>query len=289
MSQRERIFLGLLIASLLALRGHQRKSLSPTGALAAFLVGFLSFASSVRFGLTLLSFYISATRATRYKADYKRRVEDGYTAEHGNRSAFQVLASSLPASIIAVVYALWFGLDRAVNAEEPVASALLLAYLLFFAACAGDTFSSEIGIAMPGPGKLPILITAPWRKVPRGTNGGVTIEGTMASAVGGLFVGVTFFVSGPVYDWSQAWLIVVGVVGGVVGSGLDSIVGAIAQSSWLDKRTGKVVKEVGAVNKDRDGYEHICGRNWLGGESVNAVAAIATSACAPLLVSMLYG
>lgn len=288
MSERERILLGLLIASALAIRGRQRKSLSPSGAVAAFAVGFVAFASSVRFGLTLLSFYMSATRATRYKAAYKRQVEDGYSAQNGNRSAPQVLASSLPACVIALTYRLAVGADRAVDAQHWLASTLLVAYLLFFAACAGDTFSSEIGMAMPGAGRLPVLITAPWRTVPRGTNGGVTVEGTVASAVGGLIVGASFFVSGPVLDLSQLRLVAVGVLGGVLGSALDSVVGAIGQSSWVDKRTGKVVKEVAAVHKQAEHFEHICGRDWVGGESVNLVAAIGTCVWAPLIVGLMY-
>ncbi|KAI0563392.1 hypothetical protein FGB62_40g214 [Gracilaria domingensis] len=286
-SETLRVLVAILFATTLAVRGRRRKSLSPSGAVAAFVVGFLSFAASLRFGLTLLSFYLSATRATKYKSDYKRRIEDGFTAAQGNRNAAQVLASSLPAVVVAVLYVVWFRVDMPVSADEPSASMLLLAFLLFFAACAGDTFASEIGIAMPGPGKLPVLITAPWRNVPRGTNGGVTLEGTLASALGGFIVGLSFFLTGPRQDRSQAMLIAAGIFGGVIGSALDSVVGCVLQASWLDKKEGRVCKERPVLDAQSAGrYQHICGIDVLSGETVNVLSAIMTAGCAPFVLQL---
>ncbi|CAN8065947.1 unnamed protein product [Agarophyton chilense] len=282
-----RVLTAILFAVTMAVRGRRRKSLSPSGAAAVLFVGFFSFAASVRFGLTLLAFYLSATRATKYKSEYKRKVEDGYSSPNGNRNAFQVLASTLPAVMVADLYAFWFRVDTIVSMQQPESSVLLLSFLLFFAACGGDTFASEIGIAMPGPGKLPVLILAPWRHVPRGTNGGITWEGTLASAFGGFIVGITFFLTGPSWELSQATLIVVGILGGVVGSIFDSMIGCAVEASWLDKVEGKVCKEKPVVSaKDQDRFERICGADILSGEAVNCVAAVATAACAPLVLRL---
>jgi uncharacterized membrane protein len=56
-----------------------------------------------------------------------------------------------------------------------------------YGVCCGDTWASEIGSAFAG---APRLVLPPFRRVPRGTNGGVTIVGTLASAAGGLTVGL---------------------------------------------------------------------------------------------------
>lgn len=280
-----RLLLAVLIATWLAVNGRRKESLSPSGAVAGFIVGFISVASSVRFGLTLLVFYATSTRATRFKADLKKKIEDGYTSAGGNRSARQVFASSLPAVILSLTYVLLFRFDAPITTVFPLRSNLLLAYLLFFAACGGDTFSSEIGIALPGPGCQPILITFPWRRVPRGTNGGVTMAGTMASLLGGGIVGVTFYAFGPDKSISQSWLVGVGMFGGVVGSLLDSIIGAIFQASWLDRESGKVLKEA-PERSEQHKYDHICGMELLSGESVNAISAILTTAFAPLLLNL---
>src|SRR6267154_108614 len=60
-----------------------------------------------------------------------------------------------------------------------------------FACCLGDTLASELGILSS---RSPILITT-LRTVPHGTNGGVSLGGTLASLFGGLSMGVTMFVS----------------------------------------------------------------------------------------------
>jgi uncharacterized membrane protein len=55
-----------LLALLLSGHGLRKKSLSPSGALAAFAVGFLMMSGGVRvFGLALIGFYLIGSRATK--------------------------------------------------------------------------------------------------------------------------------------------------------------------------------------------------------------------------------
>ena len=62
--------------------------------------------------------------------------------------------------------------------------------------CAGDTWASELGTVLNislDSKQEPRLITQPWRHVPKGTNGGVSLVGFIASFAGGLVVGVAFY------------------------------------------------------------------------------------------------
>ena len=62
--------------------------------------------------------------------------------------------------------------------------------------CAGDTWASELGTVTSfafDAKSAPILITQPWRHVPKGTNGGVSLMGLVASFAGGAVVGLAFY------------------------------------------------------------------------------------------------
>ena len=132
-----------------------------------------------------------------------------------------------------------------------------------YAAVAADTFSSELGILSTSK---PRLITT-LRTVPPGTNGGVTLAGIAAGALGSFIVAVTSAVllpfctktSGPVgrvlmageyrgwgLDDKILWVLAI-TIWGLLGSVLDSFLGAVLQASVVDKRTGKIVEGTGGI------------------------------------------
>ena len=72
-------------------------------------------------------------------------------------------------------------------------SVWILAYVASLATKLADTFASEIGKAY---GKTTISITS-FKPVPRGTEGAISLEGTLASVVGGLLLSLyAYFVVG---------------------------------------------------------------------------------------------
>lgn len=136
-------------------------------------------------------------------------------------------------------------------------------YYRNYAAVAADTFSSELGILATSK---PRLITAPWREVPAGTNGGVTPTGIHAGLLGSFIVSITAAVLLPFCPTTIFGL--TGTLGGGVttvgwtirsrinftltmtliglcGSLLDSLLGALLQASVIDIRTGKVIEGEG--------------------------------------------
>jgi uncharacterized membrane protein len=121
-----------------------------------------------------------------------------------------------------------------------------------YAAVAADTFSSELGILST---TKPRLITAPWRIVPLGTNGGVTATGIHAGLLGSFLISATAtllipFCSQTGNDWSIRSKVnfTLGMsLLGLCGSLLDSILGALLQASVIDVRTGKVIEGDGGT------------------------------------------
>lgn len=115
---------------------------------------------------------------------------------------------------------------------------------------AADTFSSELGILSS---RGPRLITSlSLRKVPRGTNGGVSGVGILAGFGG---AGIIAGVSAVCIPWcddaggataTEALIFVAALtLWGGLGSILDSLLGGLLQASVVDRKSGKVVEGPG--------------------------------------------
>ncbi len=107
----------------------------------------------------------------------------------------------------------------------------LLGYVASLSTKLADTFASEIGKAY---GKTTFLITT-LKPVPRGTEGAVSIEGTVASVIGGLLLSV--------YAYGVAGLlrspggVAISTLAAFVATMVESLIGATLQgregSRWL--------------------------------------------------------
>ena len=109
-----------------------------------------------------------------------------------------VLANSLVATILTVLHGhqLYARRDAVVNLQPHLSSTymcypwrgdlLFVGILANYAAVAADTFSSELGILSSGEPRLITSLTL--RKVPRGTNGGVSLIGLAAGVFGALVI-----------------------------------------------------------------------------------------------------
>ena len=272
-----------MIPVLMVSWGHTRKSLSTSGAFLALIVGFILCLANFSFVFSLLMFFISSSKATKYKGEVKRTFESDYKVG-GQRNWLQVLCNGGMALELSLLYLLDVG-----SADLPVdfrsdyrASWLSVAVLGAVACCNGDTWASELGSVLTS--SQPVLITT-LRSVPRGTNGGVTLVGLVCSALGGLVVGLAHYLgiiltslqSDLTRAPSQLWVVFLGGLGGLLGSIVDSFLGASLQFSGRDRRTGKIV-EVYA-----EGIEPISGRMILDNHSVNLLSSIVTALTLPHL------
>lgn len=298
-----RTILGLILAQQISNSGYQKQSLSKSGALSAFLVASLSLATSFRNGLTLLTFYWTSSKLTRVGSKIKGKLEEGHT-DGGERGASQVFACSLIAVLCACVRKILVGKDGPLSVVGGAGTALLgdqltLAYVAFFACCAGDTWASELGVLSKSK---PRLIIKPWKQVPPGTNGGVSFVGLAASAAGGTLMGLIhgLLVPGGIASLMPSnlssstssllsaislatfkrevfILSLVGFIGGFGGSLLDSLFGATIQATYYDNVEEKIVKRPGP-NATKVGS----GWAFLSNEMVNVVSTALSALIAAL-------
>ncbi len=105
---------------------------------------------------------------------------------------------------------------------------LLAAFAASFVVKLADTFGSEIGKRW---GRTPRLITT-LRRVDPGTEGAISMEGTLASAVGSLLMAVVMWALALLPSLSWMWLV---AVVGLVATLAESVLGAVAQTrlSWM--------------------------------------------------------
>eukprot|EP00984_Skeletonema_dohrnii_P005158 scaffold1815_cov147-Skeletonema_dohrnii-CCMP3373.AAC.10 len=290
-----RTIIGLLLAQKISNSGYKKQSLSKSGAISAFLVASFSLATSFRNGLTLLAFYWTSSKLTRVGSKIKGKLEEGHT-EGGERGASQVFACSLIAVLCACVRRILVGNDGPLLSTSVglLGDQLTLAYVAFFACCAGDTWASELGVLSK---TKPRLIIKPWKQVPPGTNGGISFVGLAASAVGGTLMGLIHgllvpggiasmlpfnlpsmlgAISSAAFKKEVLILSLVGFIGGFGGSLLDSVLGATIQVTYYDDVEEKIVKRSGPNAK------RVGGLAFLSNEMVNVVSTALSALIAAL-------
>lgn len=185
------------------------RGVSLSGAIAGAVVSFVLYACAGPGAfLALVSVFVLTWIATRF--GYSKKQKLGSAESREGRNARQVLANL---SIAAICAALYFDLRNAV---------FLVAMSAALAEAAADTASSELGQAWSQNARL---ITS-WKEVPAGTNGGVSVAGTLAGIVAAVAIAVVCLLAGIVSDRSFGIVVAAAFMGFIV----DSFLGALLES-----------------------------------------------------------
>jgi uncharacterized protein (TIGR00297 family) len=121
-------------------------------------------------------------------------------------------------------------------------SLLLLGYVASFATKLSDTTASEVGKAY---GKSTFLITT-FKPVPRGTEGAISLEGTLAGIFGGILISLVAYSLGLITFTG----VIICTIAAFVATNLESVIGATLQSDldWLSNELVNVINTIiGAV------------------------------------------
>lgn len=254
-----RLLSGLAVAVLIAGAARRRRALSPSGAVAAALMGTVAVAAGWDWGALLVAFFLTSTLLSRVRRTRKESVLAAIVAKGDERDAIQVLANGAVFALAALAaIVLPGGPWRAAGAGA-------------LAAAASDTWATEIGLlALRAPRSI-----VTWRPVPPGTSGGVTVLGLFGAVLGAAFIEMIALG----VHWSSH-IAVAALAGGIAGSLADSVLGAtVQQRRWCDRcrqATERAVHVCGTPTRLAGGLA------WLDNDGVNAACTLvgALVACA---------
>ena len=278
-------FLGAGFSALVVGVAYRARTLTFSGAVAAWGVGWLTFGSGTWLAaLTVLAFFTSSSVLSRWGSRRKVRAAREY-AKSARRDGAQVLANGSVATLAALL--VWL-----CASEVAFAQGAGLAFAAALAAATADTWATEVGSAHPRPRHI---LTG--RPVPPGTSGAVSSWGTLAALGGSIWLAGLFVVGLYALPLEPGWMglrhvpaeqILLSVsVGGVGGSLMDSLLGATLQRVYMCPTCG--------VETERT--RHHCGTltrplrgvRWVSNDVVNFLGTLSGSIIAVLLQMAVLG
>ena len=224
--------------------------LSLSGALAAVVLAIPIFGfGGWMWAVPMLVFFLLSSLLSKVGKEKKKKY-DLVFEKSGQRDAYQVFANGGVAGVIAVIYAMTGRVE------------LFPLYCTALAAAAADTWATELGTLAKG---IPRLVTT-LRKVPAGTSGGLTVMGLVGAWAGAVSVAISGWVFyGGLYT---IWVV---TVCGVLGSLLDSVLGATVQVQYGCDVCGKVTEKREHCDQRT---ERVSGWTWMNNDWVNGLSVL---------------
>jgi uncharacterized protein (TIGR00297 family) len=265
---------GLLIAVIIAYLAYRAHSLNKSGAFAAAAMGTIIFGSGGwQWAFLLMAFFLTSSVLSRAFKSRKQGLNEKFS-KGNERDAGQVFGNGGVAAAFVLIHAIY-----------PESSLGWVGFAASLAAVNADTWGTELGVLNPTP---PRMITNPRKRVEKGTSGGVSFFGIVASLLGSGLIGILATFLNPnqtlVTDhWLLALLI---TIAGLVASLFDSLLGATVQAMYYCPTDQKETEQHPL---------HTCGTKtiltrgwaWLNNDLVNLACGMFGAITALLLTSMI--
>ena len=211
-----------------------KKLLTPAGLINAWGLGVVVWGTLGWRGYGVVMFYFLVGSAVTRIGMAQKEAAGIAEKRGGARGPENVWGSALTATVCAIAIAA-IHLGWLAPSWEP---ALLLGYVASFSTKLADTTASEVGKAY---GKSTFLITT-LQPVPRGTEGAVSLEGTLAGIVGGILISLVAYSVGLISLTGVA----ICTIAAFIATNLESVIGATLQSKfdWLTNELVNVINTI---------------------------------------------
>jgi uncharacterized protein (TIGR00297 family) len=261
------MILGVSIAAVFGRVSLGLKFLSPSGAVCAFLFAANIFSmGGLKWTVPVFTFFFLSSILSKIGKARKKKF-DLIFEKGSQRDMGQVLANG------GVVWLLMIW-DSFVMTDGAHLW-LYAAYLGSTAAVQADTWATEIGTMIRNPKPISIVTFKP---VTAGTSGGITLSGTSGAFLGTVVIWVSAYLITP------ETLVQIGIVtsfllvtvSGVVGSLVDSYLGATVQAMYFDPIRNKETERTHSVTEsgERVANKLIKGYEWIENDLVNFACGI---------------
>lgn len=262
----------------------RRGSVNGSGAAAGALVGTLILSvGGFLYWIMLMLFFVSSSLASRAGERRKERLDRMH--ERGSRrDAVQVFANGGLAAIVLIALRV---------TDHP---ALAVAAAATFASVNADTWASEFGVLSS---RAPRSIITGKRLEP-GTSGGVSLLGTGAAAIGSVLIAVWFvlgqslavaeaprvvvWAAGPTGFAGLSALLVVSVAG-LVGTTVDSVLGATLQAQYRAPDGSTTERPMHADGPN----ERVRGLSFVNNDVVNLLSSLVAALAAGVAWALVAG
>ena len=247
------ILSGFILAVIVAYLAHRAHSLNKSGALAAALVGTVIFGiGGWQWAILLLAFFITSSGLSRAFKKRKEGLSEKFS-KGNERDAGQVFGNGGLATLFAALHAYypgsilpWFGFAAALAAVN------------------ADTWATELGVLNPAP---PRMITDLRKRVEKGTSGGISLFGTLASLIGSSIIALLAVFLSPVGTLNVNSFFLIAAAG-LAGSLFDSFLGSTVQAMYYCP-TDQKETEKHPLHTCGTETVHIRGWKWLDNDWVN--------------------
>ena len=243
---------GIALAGIVACVSFKLKFLTADGSAATFLLaGFIFGFGGWKWSVPIMTFFILSSLLFKFRKTKNEKIEL-YFEKTGTRDYMQVLANGGLGGVLVIINLFW---NLEIN---------YYLYLASLAAVCADTWATEIG-TMARSATYNILTFEP---VEQGISGGISLKGTSGAITG------AFVISLSGIFWSRisfASFFVALIFSGVIGSFVDSILGATIQQQYKCKVCGKITERHFHCNEQSEYYRGI---KWINNDAVNVFAGL---------------